>query len=406
MRRLYNSAWPVAKWAGRWWRRVVVPRSRFVAVVGSFGKTTTGRTVRAALGRPPLVRRMPTKFTGVADKIVTTRPNQRYAVAEVGIDGFDQMAQQAWALQPDVAVVTCIGSEHHRTFGTLEATRAEKAEMLKALPPNGAAVLNGDDPNAMWMAGRTRARIITYGMGPHNDVRATDVALDWPRGMRFRVHFGRTQRPACCRLIGEHMVYTVLAALAVGLNEGLDPDCVLARVASVPPTVGRMQPVPLANGAIVLRDDYKSAQETVEASLAVLANIPARRRFVVLGEITEPVGSLGPLYRRIGALLAGVAERAILFGPNARKYRPGAKGAGMDPEAITSVRREMGQVIELLRSELGPGDVVLVKGRHDQRLERITLALTGRDVRCWIRRCALRGLQCDSCPALSVDAGA
>jgi UDP-N-acetylmuramoyl-tripeptide--D-alanyl-D-alanine ligase len=382
---------------------VVVPRPRFVIVIGTFGKTTTSRVVRAALDRPPLARRMPTRYTGITDKILITRPSQKYAVLEVGVDGFDQMAPQARVVQPDVVVVTCVASEHHRTFQTLEATRAEKVEMLKALPASGTAVLNGDDPNVMWMAGRTRARVVTYGMGPENDVRATDVEFDWPHGMRFRVHFGWEQRPARCRLIGEHTVYNVLAAVAVGLSEGLEPDRVLARVASVPPTVGRMQPVGLANGAVILRDDFKSATETVEASLAALARIPARRRFAVLGEVTEPVGSMGPLYRRIGAIAAGVADRLVLFGPTARKYGPGARRAGMDPAAIASFRRDMGRVIDLLRAELGPGDVVLIKGRHDQRLDRITLALTGREVRCWIRRCRMRGVQCDTCPLLLQD---
>jgi UDP-N-acetylmuramoyl-tripeptide--D-alanyl-D-alanine ligase len=88
-------------------------------------------------------------------------------------------------IRPNVVVVTCIGSEHNRSFKTLEATRKEKSEMVAILPPTGLAVLNGDDPNVMWMRSRTSARIITYGFGKSNDVRAEDVSHDWPRGMRF-----------------------------------------------------------------------------------------------------------------------------------------------------------------------------------------------------------------------------
>lgn len=398
---LYMRAWPVAKPLGRWWRRVVVPHTRFVAVVGTFGKSTTSRVVRAALGRPPLHRRPPTQRTGIADRVLSARPSQRYAVMEVGIDGFGQMAQFAYAVQPDVTVVTCIGSEHHRSFGTLSVTRAEKVEMVRALPATGTAVLNGDDPNVMWMAARTRARVVTFGLGPGNDVRATDIELDWPHGTRFVLHAGSEVRPAFCRLIGDHMVRPILAGIAVGLSEGMDLDTLLARVGSVPPTLGRMQPVPLESGAIILRDDYKSAVETIDAALDVLARVPARRRIAVLGEVTEPPGSQGPVYRRLGARLAGIVDRAILYGSSGRRYASGAKQAGMDPGAITTIKSDMQQLIDILRSELGPGDVVLTKGRHDQRLDRVVLALTGHDVRCWIRRCTVRGLQCDDCPWLS-----
>ena len=88
------------------------------------------------------------------------------------------------AARPDVAVITAVGSEHHRSLGTLEVTRAEKSWMVQALPAAGVAVLNGDDPNVMWMRQKTRARVVTFGFGAACDVRADDVRLDWPRGTR------------------------------------------------------------------------------------------------------------------------------------------------------------------------------------------------------------------------------
>jgi UDP-N-acetylmuramoyl-tripeptide--D-alanyl-D-alanine ligase len=396
---------PLLAWLAGRYRAGWGSGTRVVAVVGSFGKTTTTSVVMAALAAQRHQRPNANGGAAIPLAVLGMRPWHRHAVLEVGIRQRGQMAHRARVVRPNVAIVTGIGSEHNRSLRTLEVTRHEKAEMVRSLPPDGLAVLNGDDPNVVWMRSETRARVSTYGFGERNDVRATDVALDWPRGTTFTLHAAGQQRTVRIRLLGRYQVYPVLAALTVALEEGFSLDEVLPRVEAVEAERGRMAVLPLESGAIVIRDEYKSAIETVDAAFDVFAEIPARRRIVVLGDVSEPPGSQGPIYRRLGERIASSAHLAILVGGSGcRSYVVGAKRAGMPADALIEAKHGLRRAVELLRQELGPGDVVLIKGRTRQHLERVAIALAGRPVRCERVTCDLP-LGCERCPFLARGSG-
>jgi UDP-N-acetylmuramoyl-tripeptide--D-alanyl-D-alanine ligase len=231
-------------------------------------------------------------------------------------------------------------------------------------------------------------------------VRATDVALDWPRGTRFRLLCQGRSREVRTRLFGRHHVYPILAAVAVGLALGLDPERTLPALERLAPSRGRLQLVALADGVELLRDDHKSTLETVERALDLLAEIPDRRRLVVMGEVSEPPGSQGPLYRGLGARVAAIAAGLVVVGGNFQRYAAGATAAGMPRDRIVDAGRDVLAAAAAVRAMQKPGDVVLVKGRDTQHLARVALALGGRPVRCAIPECSLKVCGCDDCPML------
>jgi UDP-N-acetylmuramyl pentapeptide synthase len=308
-------------------------------------------------------------------------------------------------IRPDIVVVTFIGSEHNRSLGTLEVTRHEKAEMVRALPATGIAVLNGDDPNVLWMRSQTPARIVTFGFGEANDIRATDVVIDWPRGTKFRLCSGYETRDMTVRLLGQHMLAPILAAVAVAREEGLTLDEILPPLQQLAPTTGRLEPISLPNGTWIIRDDTKSTTETIHAALDVLARIPARRRILALGEVSEPVGGSGPVYRQIGERLAGIISCGVVIGTHTsfRRYTAGATRAGLARSVLFEAGHSAQHATAILRNEMQPGDVLLIKGRFEQRLERIALSLMGRTVRCDIEECRLKATTCANCPMLERD---
>jgi len=394
----YRS-WPISSRLARLHRRTIARSTRVVAVVGSLGKTTTRRAVSAALGLPPNDDDYCNAWGAVVRAVTSIQAGQRHAAIEVGIADKGQMRPYASVVRPDITVVTSIASEHHRSLGTLEVTRDEKAWMVRALGASGVAVLNGDDPNVTWMAGETRARVVTFGFGAHCDVRAEDPRLDWPHGMRFRVVASGRAHDATTRLLGRHMVYPALAAFAVATLEGVAPETALQRIAALPPKGARLEPVPLPGGASLLRDDVKSTTESIDAALDLLESVPARR-LVVFGDISEPVGPQRAVYRRIGARVGRIADRFIACGKGLEMYRPGALAAGMAPERFVYAGHSPRRAAELVAAAVRPGDVVLVKGRDTEKLERIALILAGREVRCDIGTCGIRTVACASCPML------
>ena len=313
------------------------------------------------------------------------------------------MAPIAHFLKPDIVVVTSINhSEHHRSLPTLEDTRAEKADMVRALGPGGTAILNGDDPHVMWMATQTKARVITFGMGPENEVRATDVRMDGTAGMRFTLHAADTTREVRIKLLGRHMVYTALAAVAVALLRGRTIDEAVTALEAVDPAPHRMRPLQLPGGITVIGDDFKSPLETIIAALDTFAAIPAARHVVVLGNIEEPRGPERPLYKELGSRLSPWADRVLLVGRNSlRSVITGAEAAGMDRSNFTYVGSSVHETIAILRRELKEGDALLVKGTTSQRFERVILALQGRNVQCPAKICHVhRLIRCVECPLL------
>jgi UDP-N-acetylmuramoyl-tripeptide--D-alanyl-D-alanine ligase len=391
--------WPLTAQLARLYRSTVVRRTRVIAVVGSLGKSTTLRAVSAILELPFHGRMHDNAWSSVAYAMLRIRPGQPHAAVEVGIADVGQMRGYARVVRPSVTVVTSVASEHHRSLGSLEVTRTEKAWMVRVLAQSGTAVLNGDDPNVIWMQGQTRARTVTFGFGESCDVRAAEVRLAWPQGTRFRVRAFGQEREAAIRLLGRHMVYPALAAIAVAQLEGVPLDEALSRLQALAPTPGRLQPVMLPNGVHVLRDDFKSTLETMHAALDVFAEIPGRR-IAVLGDVSEPPGPQRRIYQALGERVGQFAAFFIVVGHGLEAYHSGARRAGMAASHIIDGGRSPRQAAEVLARIVQAGDVVLLKGRDTQMLDRVRLILEGRRVGCDIRFCSLHTVACEQCPML------
>lgn len=383
------------------YRSIVARHVRVVAVTGTYGKTTTTRAVKAALGvhLHPWTDLNANCLSLVPMALMRQSPFRKYAVVEVGIDGPWQMERYATALQPDIVVMTSIGNEHIQSFKNIDHLRNEKTEMVRALSAKGTAVLNGDDPNVMWMATQTEAKIITFGFAPHCSVFASNVRLDWPNNTRLTLHAQGKKIDLNVQLIGQKMIYPLLAATAVAITNGRPLPEVATALEALPPTPGRLQPVHLPNDVIVLRDDYKSTVETVHTALDVLKQVETGRRIVVLGDIDSPPSPARPHYRAIGERVAGIADIAIFVGKKFKDYRTGARRGGMVDQQMMHARN-IHEAIDMLQDEVRARDVILVKGQGKQRLTRIVLALAGQKICCRVYLCQLHLMFCDYCPML------
>jgi UDP-N-acetylmuramyl pentapeptide synthase len=217
--------------------------------------------------------------------------------------------------------------------------------------------------------------------------------------LKFTVQVGDVREPVQLRLTGRHMVFPALAALAVAHTERLPIARAIDTLARLEPTLGRMQTIPLPSGAFVLRDDFKASNESMHAALATLAELPARRRIAVLGHLSEAHGIED--YRTVGQHVGSIADRVIFVGHgrDMRPARAAAIAAGLPREQATRVQYAH-EAVEILRGELGPGDVVLTKARWQQALARVGLSLAGRNVQCRADPCPIKRMICDWCPYL------
>ncbi|TCK19035.1 UDP-N-acetylmuramoyl-tripeptide--D-alanyl-D-alanine ligase [Thiogranum longum] len=384
------------------WRRLMI-RTTVIAITGSVGKTTAKECLAAALeSHGPVLKTFQNQndHYGVPRTIRAMRPWHRFAVVEVGVQGPGYMRRLAHLLKPDIAVVLRVARTHTNKFGDLETTAAEKAELLSFLPRHGIAVLNADDDRVCRMAKGSKQRTVFFGSSPACDYRAEKAESRWPDRLRFEFVTGKQRFDVRTQLVGTHWLNSVLAALVVADSCGIPVGEAVRRIAQVPPFMGRMQPVALPNGAIIMRDEVNGSPDTLQAMLEVLRNARAKRRGLVFSDQSDSKDSPRRRLRNIGHLAAGLCDFAVFVGAHAHHAVRAATDAGMDASCCREFRN-IRDAAEWLEESLRAGDLVFLKGRSTDHLSRILFAQFGK-IGCWKSSCNITRL-CDVCSELEPD---
>jgi UDP-N-acetylmuramoyl-tripeptide--D-alanyl-D-alanine ligase len=347
---------------------------RTLGITGSSGKTSTKDLLGQVLAAAGPTVSPPGSYNndiGLPLTVLEADEATRFLVLEMGSRGPGHIARLCGVARPQVGVVLNVGSAHLGEFGSPEGIAQAKGELVEALPDDGTAVLNADDPRVLAMASRTRARVLTTGRGADVDVRADDVALDDGGRPAFTLLAAGERHPVRLQVVGEHQVANALSAAGAALAVGLTPAAVAAALsAAVPRSRWRMEVTRRPDGVTVVNDAYNANPESMRAALAALAGLPGRRRVAVLGAMAELGAGAAAEHERLGrdAVAAGV-DLVVAVGPDAVGIAAGASAAGAreDDGAVHVPDRAAAR--ELLTEVLVPGDVVLVKASRSYGLE-------------------------------------
>jgi UDP-N-acetylmuramoyl-tripeptide--D-alanyl-D-alanine ligase len=355
-----------------------------VGITGSTGKTCTKDLTAAVLGRRARVVASPASFNneiGLPLTILSTDESTEAVVCEMGARGVGHIRLLCEIARPRIGVVTNVGTAHLGVFGSLEALRDAKAELPEALPHDGTAVLNADDPVVASYAERTAAEVVWYGS--RASIRAQSVDVSRSTGaVAFELHAPDGHAPVALRVPGAHMVMDALAAAAVGWSLGIPVDTVAAGLSSATVSRGRMEVMEAPDGLRILNDSYNANPASMAAAVRAARWMAGEGRFVaVLG----PMAELGPIadeeHVRVGELLVRTGVDALVaVGEDARRIAAGAEREGLEPERIVRTE-DPGDAARAARSFAGPGDLVLVKGSRVAGLERVVEALAAGDAR-------------------------
>jgi UDP-N-acetylmuramoyl-tripeptide--D-alanyl-D-alanine ligase len=303
---------------------------------------------------------------GLPLMLLKLEPEHDLAVIEMGMSHAGEIAALANIAQPEIGVVTNVAPVHLEFFESVAGIARAKYELVEALPANGTAVLNADDEYVSQFGRDFRGKVILYGRRASADVRAENIQPLGSEGSAFDVVVGGCREKALLHLIGTHNIHNALAAVAVGLEQGMSPSELVAALASLAPADKRGQVVKLGNITII-NDCYNCNPKALEAMVDALAGMPAQRRIVVVGAMLE----LGPagddLHRQAGQHIAG-KKIDLLLGVRgqAQHMVEAARQAGMQAEFVATPE-EAG---EWLARETRDGDVVLLKASRGVKLER------------------------------------
>lgn len=349
--------------------------TRLIAITGSVGKTSTKELAAAVLSRRYRTLKSEgnqNNEIGVPLTLLNLRPEHQRAVVEMGMYAQGEIDLLCDIARPVVGVVTMIGPVHLERLGSIEAIVAAKQELVAALPDDGVAVLNLDDPRVMGMAAHTRARVFTYGLDNGADLWADQIESMGLDGIRFNMHHAGESLNVRVPLLGRHSVHTALRATAIGLVEGLRWEEIVAGLGGMSSQL-RLVVIPGPRGSLLIDDTYNSSPDSALAALNLLADLDGRR-IAVLGDMLELGDAEFQAHRVVGRRAAEVADALITVGSRARVIGREAIGAGLAQERVEMVD-DAPAAVPVLEEIVQAGDVILVKGSLGMAMDRIVTAL-------------------------------
>jgi UDP-N-acetylmuramoyl-tripeptide--D-alanyl-D-alanine ligase len=344
-----------------------LPDLTVVGITGSSGKTSTKDMIGQLLsGLGPTVAPAGSfnNELGLPHTVLQSDVDTRFLVLEMGARGIGHLTYLTRIAPPTIGVVINVGVAHIGEFGSQEAIAQAKGELVEALPEDGLAVLNADDPLVAAMASRTKATVWTVGLAEDADVRAVGVRLDENGRAAYTLKTAQGESDVTLGVAGAHQVGNSLAAAAVALRAGLAvAECgpALSRLGLV--SSRRMDVFRRADDVTVIDDSYNANPASMSAALRALADMAGDRRTVaVLGYMAELGDHERAGHEEVGRLAAELGVGLlVVVGEQAAPIGVGA----------TAVDRWGGETVQVsdqdeaaaaLRERLRPGDVVLVKG--------------------------------------------
>ncbi len=350
-----------------------------VAITGSNGKTTTKEMCAAILaGLGPCLKNRGNlnNNIGLPLTLLERDAAHRTLVVEIGMNHRGEIAPLAAIARPTVGVITNVGTAHIEHLGSRETIALEKGDLVAALAPEATAVLNADDPRALAQRERTRARVLSFGLGPSADVRAGHVTALGEHGFTFDLVMGNERTAVQVAGLGDSTVPNALAAAAAALAAGATLAQVAEGLARYRPIGGRMERVDLPRNIILINDTYNANPQSMQVALESLAKLKGTSRAIaVLGDM----GALGDAaldaHRATGKLVAALGlDHLFTLGHFGQPLAEAAIRAGMATERV-HVGDSHEEVASAVRELLQGNDWVLVKGSRSMKMERVVEAL-------------------------------
>ena len=349
--------------------------ARLIGITGSVGKSTTRELLWHALSTRLAGTRSPFNWNnslGLPLSLSGIEASHHFAVVELGTSAPGEIAALAEIAAPQVAVVTAVGLAHVAGIGSLRQIVREKGDLVAALPADGVAILNGDDPHVRGMAQRAGCRVVLAGEQAHNDLRASDIG--YTNGL---LEFTAAHTRFAVPVAGRHFLQPALLALATAREFGLTPAEIAEGLTRFTPLTGRCR-VEQIGSWTVIDDTYNASPESMAAACQVLADWQPRgtgRRVLVTGDMRELGEHAVHCHRQLGvqAARAGISLLATC-GRFADEVAQAACDAGLPPSQVLTAP-DVTKLLGPVRFRLQHNDVVLVKGSRALRMERLLASL-------------------------------
>ena len=352
---------------------------RKVAITGSVGKTTTKEFVAAVLAEGYRVHKTEGNYNstlGMPLSLLSMQNDTEVSVLEMGMSNRGEIEYMSKIAEPDIAIVTNIGTSHMEYLGSRENICHAKMEIVKGLKTGGTLLLNGDEPllRAYLTPG---VQPVFVGIDSPCDFQATNIRQGLGRTVFDVCYDGKTVQNVVIPTMGKHNVYAALFAYATGVRMNMDDQTIINGLNHYRP-VGMRQNIYELGSITVIEDCYNASPESMKAAIGVLQSLASQKKAgrmaAVLGDMYE-LGENGERFHEEVGLHFAKEGGSLLytFGESAEQIAVGAILGGVLPEDVyrNGNTRAPELTGEMLLHSLRAGDTLLVKASRGAAAERI-----------------------------------
>lgn len=349
-------------------------QATFIGITGSNGKTSTKDLVAGTLSPYYKVQKTEGNFNnqlGLPLTILSLDEDTKFAILEMGMDGYGQIEFLSKLAKPHHVVITNIGEAHMEALGSRAGIAQAKFEIIKGLQAGGKLFYDGDEPLLQELVGKEeQLQVVSFGFGEANTLSASNIEAD-EQGSQFDVH-GLVNGKFMIQVLGSHQVKNTLAAIGLAEAIGLTNEQIEQSLKTVSLTNMRMQLVTGRKDILFINDAYNAAPTSVKAALQFVSSTTLRQhKWVVLGDMLE-LGDLELDYHRelIDAIDFTEIERVYLYGPRMEVlYKEIQK---QQPKAYVLWSSSNYEPInESIENDANESTLILLKGSRGMALETV-----------------------------------
>lgn len=356
--------------------RTQLPKMEVTGITGSVGKTTTKELMYDVISdhyRTLKTLGNKNNEIGLPMTLLRADENTEQAILEMGFYVPGEIDQLCQIAKPSVGIITNVGMVHASRAGSMEVIAQGKSELIRALPDDGTAILNYDDPYVRPMADLTKANIFYYGTDPAADLYAIDINSKGLEGIDFTLIHKGQKHPIHLPWIGRQSVMTALRGTAFGLVKGLSWDEITERLRGSHNQL-RLRLTRTFSGSMLIDDSYNASPESTAAALSLLSEVNGRKT-AVLGDMKELGQYEQKGHRMIGEKVAQICDKLIAVGPAMKITVDTAIEKGMNPESIQWFATSAEAADYLINHPSSKDEVLLVKGSLSMNMAHVVSKL-------------------------------
>jgi UDP-N-acetylmuramoyl-tripeptide--D-alanyl-D-alanine ligase len=347
---------------------------KVVGITGSIGKTTTKEFTSALLEKRFKVLKSEGNFNnhlGLPLSVLRLREDHEIAVLEMGMSHTGEIKSLTQIAPPDVAVITNVQPVHLEFLKNMTNIADAKKEILEGMKPDGTAILNGDDPWVNKISSAWRGEKVFFGFSKNWDISAQNIQKTGLNGMSFELNYGGQRKKVVLPSFYDSTLSNFLAAAAVAFTFSVPIEDINERAAQLKPTAKRGTVFLLQKDKTLIDDSYNSNPVALEATLKSVAELRAKRKIAVLGDMLE-LGEDSVRYHISAGkqVVESGFDLLVTAGPLSKHMAEGAQEMGMPKECIHTFKNSQ-EAAKSLGGLLEHGDLILVKGSRGIKMENI-----------------------------------